>query len=282
MRLKLFIPFSFFLFFTIANFYAEIITFNADRMEGNTGENTEYTKLIGNAHIKTETLEIAADEITLSGKDFRYISSTGNTKGINSEAGFDFTCYFMNYDRETKVALLEKNVNLIDKKNDVNAKAQIIEYKQETEIAIMQVDVSIVQKDNVCTAALAIYRKGDQILELTGNPKIERKKDIFRAQEIQLNIETEEISLDGKVRGTVVDETKSTETTSNNKTTPDGTAAKDETPKDAATKDKAKKSENSESTEDSEKQKSETDAPIIEQPSNTQAVIKKTVETGEQ
>lgn len=193
-------------FFLLGSFlFGEVITFDADKMQGNTGEENEYTKLIGNAHIKTETLEIYADEIKLSGEDFRNILAVGNVKGVNSEAGFDFSCNKMTYDRETKVALLENNVTLLDKANDVDASAQIIEYKQETEIAVMQIGVSIKQKNNVCSGAVAVYRKAEQVLELTGNPKIQRDKDEFRAQEIQLNIETEEIVLDGKVRGSVVD-----------------------------------------------------------------------------
>ncbi|NLL99850.1 MAG: organic solvent tolerance protein OstA [Treponema sp.] len=184
---------------------AEVITFSAKKMEGNTGDKEEYTKLIGDARIKTETLEIFADEILLFGKDFRFIKATGNIKGINNEAGFDFSCNLMKYDRETKLAVLEQNVNMIDKANDVNASAQIIEYRQDTEIAIMQIDVSIKQKENTCSGAVAIYRKAQQVLELSGNPKIERKNDVFRAQEILLNIKTEEIILDGKVRGSVSD-----------------------------------------------------------------------------
>lgn len=203
---KFIIFFLFVILFNCFEIFAEVITFNADKMQGNTGEKNEYTKLIGNAYIKTETLEISADEIKLSGKDFRYITAIGNVKGVNSEAGFDFSCDVMEYDRETKIALLKHNVSLIDTTNDVDAKAQIIEYKQETEIAVMQIDVSIKQKNNVCTSAVAIYRKANQVLELTGNPKIQRDKDTFMAQEIRLDINSEEITLDGKVRGSVADE----------------------------------------------------------------------------
>ncbi len=198
-----------FLFFSAAALYSETITFSADKMQGNTAQANKFTKLIGNARIKTETLEISADEITLSGEDFRFISAKGKVSGKNNEAGFDFNCGSMSYDRETKIALLEHNVQMIDKKNDVNASAQIIEYTQETENAVMQVNVSIKQKENVCSAAVAIYRKAEQVLELTGNARIERGKDLFRAQEIQLNIKTEAITMDGKVRGSAASNSES-------------------------------------------------------------------------
>ena len=45
----------------------------------------------------------------------------------------------------------------------------------------------------------------EKLLDLSGNPKIIRDTDTFSAQEITLNMETEEITLDGKVRGSVVE-----------------------------------------------------------------------------
>ena len=44
------------------------------------------------------------------------------------------------------------------------------------------------------------------MVDMTGNPKIVRGEDIFKAQKITLNIETEEILLDGKVSGNVTSE----------------------------------------------------------------------------
>jgi lipopolysaccharide export system protein LptA len=185
--------------------FAEEITFSADKMNGSTGENSEYSKLSGNAFIKTESMEIRADEIILSGKDFRFINATGNVSGKSVESEFDFSSQQMEYDRETEIAVLKGNVSMIDTKNEINASAQIIEYNQKSEVAYMQIDVKLIQKENTCTGANAIYKKKEQILELSGTPQIVKGKDNFRANEIYMNLETEEIMLDGKVRGAVSD-----------------------------------------------------------------------------
>ena len=185
--------------------FAEEITFSADKMNGSTGKNSEYTKLSGNAFIKTESMEIRADEIILSGKDFRFINATGNVSGKSIESEFDFSCQQMEYDRETEIAILKGNVSMIDTKNEVNASAQIIEYNQKTEVAYMQINVKLVQKNSTCTGANAIYKKKEQTLELSGTPQIIKDKDNFKANEIFMNLETEEIILDGKVRGSVSD-----------------------------------------------------------------------------
>jgi lipopolysaccharide export system protein LptA len=38
---------------------------------------------------------------------------------------------------------------------------------------------------------------------MNGNPQIQRDTDVFRAREITLNMDTEDITLDGRVRGSV-------------------------------------------------------------------------------
>ena len=40
---------------------------------------------------------------------------------------------------------------------------------------------------------------------MTGNPQIVRGEDVFRAQEITFNMETEAITLDGRVSGQVTE-----------------------------------------------------------------------------
>ena len=72
----------------------------------------------------------------------------------------------------------------------------------------MQIQVNLTQKDNKCTAAHAIYRKKEQMLEMSGNPNITQGTDTFRAQNITLNLETQEITLDGRVKGSVTTTSK--------------------------------------------------------------------------
>lgn len=191
--------------------FAERITFSADSMTGRNGSKADDTKLIGDAFVKTETMEIKAEEITLSGENFRYIAAEGRVEGANTESELTFSCGRMRYDRTTKTAVLEDSVHLIDTKNSVTADAQIIEYNQDTDVAVMQIGVKIVQKDNTCTAAHAIYRKREQTLDMSGNPRIVQGEDTFRAQEISLNLETDEITLDGRVSGTVTDSKKNSD-----------------------------------------------------------------------
>ena len=208
-----------------ANLFAEKIIFSANNMSGKTGDESSSTELNGNAYILTDTMEIKADSIQLYGDDYRFIKASGNVSGKNLETKMEFNANILEFDRTTKIAVLSGNVSLIDTENSVTAKAQRIEYDQNKEIAILQIEINLTQKENECTGAYAIYYKKDQILEISGNAQVKQKKDTFRAQNIHFDMETEEITLGGNVKGSVTD-TKETTTkesleseTKDNKTT---------------------------------------------------------------
>lgn len=195
-----------FLFLTLLS--AEKIKFSANSMTGKSGDSNTTTTLSGNAYIKTDSMEIQADYVELSGDDYRYIKASGSITGKNLDSNMEFKCNNLEYDRTTKVAELKGDVDLTDIDNDVKAKAQIIIYDQESEVAVLQVKINLTQDDNICTGSYAVYYKNEQILELSGNAQIKQKDDTFRAQHITLDMDTQDITLGGNVKGTVTDSKK--------------------------------------------------------------------------
>ena len=183
----------------------EIIEFSTKKMSGSMKQNQDYTTLSGGATIKTASMEIQADTIELYGTDFRFIKAEGSVRGVQQEEGLEFSCTTMEYDREEKIALFSGNVVLQDKENEVVAKAQRIEYRELSAIAIMQVAVELTKDESLCTCAFALYRKDEKLLEMTGNPQVVQGNDSFRAQEIVFNLDTEEITLEGGVKGKVTE-----------------------------------------------------------------------------
>ena len=186
----------------------EKVTFSGDSMQGSVSSTKKsgkknYTVLSGNAFVKTSTMEIYADSIELSGDNFNRIKASGNIKGTNSESELSFTAEDLEYNQDTKIVVLSGNVELKDIKNNVTAKAQNIEYDQSTDVAIMRIEVELTQKQKVCKGAYSIYRKKEQTLELSGNASVKQKEDTFRAQNIKFNMETEEIEMNGNIRGSV-------------------------------------------------------------------------------
>ena len=192
--------------FTMSFFaFSGTINFKANSMQGSVGDNNTSTILKGNAWIESEELELFADEISLKGDDYDFITAKGNISEKYKETNFAFSCNSLEYNQNTGIVLLKDNVTIDDSDNEISATASVVEYDKNLEIATMQINVVINHKSSVCTGTLAIYKKKEQLLDLSGNPQIVRDEDTFSAQEITLNMETEEITLDGKVRGSVVD-----------------------------------------------------------------------------
>ena len=208
-KTKIFLLLFIFMIFT-SNLFSGTINFKANSMSGSIGENNTTTKLSGKAWIENEDLELSADEIILSGDNYDFIVATGNVKGKYKTSDFSFSCNTLEYNQNTGIVLLKEKVTITDTENELTATASIVEYDKNLEVSTMQINVVINHKDSVCTGTLAIYKKNEQILDLSGNPKIVRDSDTFTAQDITLNMETEEITLDGKVRGSVT-EKKETE-----------------------------------------------------------------------
>ena len=191
--------------------FAEKITFTAGSMSGQAGDSSATTTLSGGAFVQTASIEISADSIELSGDDYRFIKASGNISGKNLETNMEFTCDSMSYDRQTKIAQLQGNVKLTDTENDVKANAQLIEYNQNTNIAVLQIGITLTQKKNVCTGAYAVYQKNEQMLEISGNAQVKQEDDVFRAQQITLNLDTQSITLSGNVKGSVTETKKAEE-----------------------------------------------------------------------
>jgi lipopolysaccharide export system protein LptA len=184
------------------------ISFSADQMSGAAGKKNETTQLRGNAVVTVGTLQITGDLIELTGKNYRYVTATGNVRGSDSEKGFSFSATQLNYDRETEVASFQGNASLSDTKNKVEASAGLISYNQKTEIAFLQVNVKLKRNEIDCSSGFALYRRTISMLELSGSPLVNRSGDEFRADRISVNLETEYITLDGTVSGKLKDAKK--------------------------------------------------------------------------
>ncbi len=107
--------------FLLSIVYAETssISFKADTVKASVAENKKTTKLIGNASVKVDNLEIKADSIEIFGKDYRFVHATGSVKGEDSKNGYSFSADFIKYDRKTDIVLMFGKIELSDTKNDV-------------------------------------------------------------------------------------------------------------------------------------------------------------------
>lgn len=186
------------------------IIFSADKMQGSGEKGKNSTALTGNAKVSVDSLNIYGERIELYGKDYRYIKANGTVTGEDAEKGFTFSAASLSYDRETEVAEFMGAAKVEDTKNKVETAAERIEYNQKSEIILLQMAVKLKSKDIACDSLFAVYNRNTSMLELTGKPTVKKGKDEFKAARISVNLDTEDIKLEGKVSGTVTEEKEDT------------------------------------------------------------------------
>ncbi|GMO39524.1 MAG: hypothetical protein Ta2B_19260 [Termitinemataceae bacterium] len=198
----------FFLFFLCmlfapVNVFADKFSFKADKMTGGKATGKEITVLQGNAWVKSDNLVLIADRIEMHGKNNNMIECFGSVTGQEDQKGIYFKTDKMTYDRQLKIAHLEGNSTLEDKKNEVVARGRFIEYDEKTEITILQISVRLFKNNMVCRSEYAVYRREEKMLDLSGFPVVYKKNDEFRADNIKVDLDTDDVIMEGGVTGSI-------------------------------------------------------------------------------
>ncbi|MDR2543679.1 MAG: hypothetical protein LBC80_09585 [Treponema sp.] len=193
-----------FMFFGFSVAASDVFTFKADRMTGSKALGREVTILIGNAEVRSDNLILRADRIEIHGDDNQFIDCIGNVWGQEEEKNILFFTDRLRYDRKLKVARLEGNSTLEDRENEVVSRGRFIEYDDQNEIAIFQISVRLFKDDMVCRSEHAVYRRREKLLDLSGFPVVFKNNDEFRADRIRVDLDTDDVIMEGSVSGTIV------------------------------------------------------------------------------
>jgi lipopolysaccharide export system protein LptA len=194
-----------FLVIPLCPLLGDTFTFKADRMTGGRASGREITVLSGNAEVRSDNLLLRADRIELQGDDNQFIDCAGNVWGMEEEKDILFQTDRMRYDRKLKIARLEGNSSLEDRKNEIVARGRFIEYDDEAEITVFQISVRLFKDNMVCRSEYAIYRRTEKLLDLSGFPVVYKKKDEFRADRIRVDLDTDDVTMEGSVSGSIKD-----------------------------------------------------------------------------
>jgi lipopolysaccharide export system protein LptA len=219
---------------------ADTFTFKADRMSGGRVSGKEITVLTGNAEVRSDTLVLRAGRIELQGEDNQFIDCAGDVWGLEEEKNILFQTDRLRYDRKLKIARLEGNSSLEDRENEIVATGRFIEYDDRNEITVFQISVRLFKDDLVCRSEYAVYRRQAKLLDLSGFPVVFKKSDEFRADRIRVDLETDDVSMEGSVSGSIqekeaeppAEETPDTEAPAAERATTESAAAEgaEETP----------------------------------------------------
>ena len=183
---------------------ADAFSFSGDRTEVVLAEGRERTLLEGNARVVSDAITLDADEIELSGTDFRYAETRGNVRVTDAERDLVITAESLRFDRETENSQAQGSVMVEDVGNELLLKGGYLETRDGGDLIFVQIAVRVLQDDLTARAQFLRYRRDEDILELSGFPVVFWHGDEYRASRIVLNLETEEIELQGRVEGSVV------------------------------------------------------------------------------
>ena len=189
------------LFASVLN--ADTLSFKADSVTGSKALGREVTILSGNAEVRSDNLLLKANRIEIYGDDNQFIDCSGGVWGMEEEKNIIFITDRLRYDRKLKIARLEGNSTLEDRENEVVAKGNFIEYDDDAEVTVFQISVRLFKDDMVCRSEYAVYRRNEKLLDLSGFPVVFKKDDEFRADRIRVDLDTDDVSLEGAVSGTI-------------------------------------------------------------------------------
>jgi lipopolysaccharide export system protein LptA len=193
----------FFCLLVFPSFAADTFSFKADKMSGSRASGREITILVGHAEVRSDNLILRADRIEIQGDNNQFIDCSGNVWGQEEEKDIFFETDRLRYDRTLKIARLEGNSTLEDRKNEIVAKGRFIEYDDQAEITVFQISVRLFKDDMVCRSEYAVYRRNEKLLDLSGFPVVYKKDDEFRADRIRVDLDTDDVTMEGSVSGTI-------------------------------------------------------------------------------
>ncbi len=205
---RLAVTLGFFLAASLAHADTQTFTYSGDSMSTVLAEGNQQALLRGHARVDTEDLRITADQILLFGKDFVYAQANGNVHVVDTKRGIDLRSQSLFYDRDRKISRVTGDAVMADVKNELVVKGGFIEDRDNEKLTIVQIGVRIFKKDIVCRAEFAKYWRDKKLVELSGMPWVSRKDDVYQAARITINLDTEDISLEGDVQGTIQSEKK--------------------------------------------------------------------------
>lgn len=191
--------------------FSDDFRFSADSMSTRLREGEKKTFLEGSARIETETTVIEAEQIEMFGPEFRYAQASSEVIIIDEEQGLKITAQNLYFDRERDYARIRGNAILTDSRNGVIVKGGFMENRDSDKMTTIQSRVRIFKDDIVARSEFALYRREEEILELSGMPQVYKGEDEYRASRIIINLKTDEISLLGGVTGEVLSQEESQE-----------------------------------------------------------------------
>ena len=181
--------------------FAETWRFSADRVNSIQSSENPKTILDGNARVESDNLIITASHLELSGNNYKLISGENGVSLRDTERGIRVSSGHFDYDRDAKLIRFREQVSLVDEDKGIVIRCEFLNLQEENDVIVMQVSVRLIKDETISRGEFATYWMNDNILEISGRPVVWRKDDEYRADRIRVNLDTDEITMEGAVAG---------------------------------------------------------------------------------
>ncbi len=185
---------------------AETWNFSARQVSSTQNSSQSATVLDGDARVASDTMTILADHLELGGENYSRISGSGTVKLSDSEKGLVIEAERFVYNRTTKIIRFREQVSLVDEEQGIVIRCESMDLLEEEDLVILQVAVRLTKDDIICRGEFAQFRRDDNVLQISGRPVVWSGDDEYRANRIIVDLNTDEITMEGTVSGELTTE----------------------------------------------------------------------------
>lgn len=186
---------------------AETITFKGGYTKAVMREGRETLMLTQGATVEVGSITFEAQNIELMGPNSRYLVGTEGVKITDNSNHIIIRSNTLSYDREAQQLLVDGWVEIQDLKNEVIASGAYLSYNREEAVMLLQISAKLLRHTEsgamICKADSIEYDRDNMKLLLVGNSTVEYKNDFYQASVTTVDLNSEEIVMEGEIKGTI-------------------------------------------------------------------------------
>jgi len=182
--------------------FASNISFKGGYTKISMKEGLESITLENPAFVEVDSLTLSATKISLLGKAYDKIQCEGKVEIVDSEKGLTILCQSLFYDRTSNIISIVGGVEIDDTINSLHSTSLQLEYDIDKGKMDMSVEVKLL---HIADDAVLYDREGNSLV-LLGNSTVNWKNDEYRAEAISVDMENNEITLEGSIEGTITND----------------------------------------------------------------------------
>ena len=194
-------------FLSLSLLFSETISFSGGESVLIMREGEKSVSLKNEAVVTTGSIHINADEMTLSGDNWKTISAKGDINISDAERGIEINTESIWFDREDEILVISSWFEIDDIKEELYAQAGSLRYDMKNEKLEMGMQVTLMKVADgevmKCSSESVTFDRNSGILSLLGGARVEWKGDSYEAEMITVDTSDNTISLSGRIKGTI-------------------------------------------------------------------------------